>query len=68
MSGSSKLMLQLQGAVWLISIRGWFLMTWATAGKFRRFWAQVNRVVLRLSFHNSEIEIDARGDLGLDRN
>ena len=60
MSGRSKLMLQLQGAVWLISVRvvsddlgnrGKVLQVLGTSQSDR---------ISRLSFHNSEVEAEVR--------
>jgi hypothetical protein len=48
----------------------WFLMTWATVGKFRRFQAQVKVITFKAEFPQLRNRCRSkRGkELGLDRN
>ena len=66
--GSSKLMLRLQGAVSLISVRVWFSGDLGNRGKVPQVLGTSRRwLSLRLSFHNSEIGAEVReGDKNLD--
>ena len=69
MSESSKLMLWLQGAMWLIGLRLLVSVTWATTGNSTGSRHKSKWSCLRLSFHNSEIEKAERGkNLELYRN